>query len=174
MPAPTTPPQIPAADGLPLRDLHLPDPVSAWPPAPGWWVLALVGSALLGWLLWLGYRRWQRQRPLTLSRRAADQALDHCWQQWQQQPDSSRLVSDINQTLKRFCRLWQPQACCLSGDAWSQYLQAPQPLAEWLASAAYRPHQDDIDAPALLAFARRWLQQQTLPDQRPDQQEDAV
>ena len=30
-----------------LRDIHLPDPVSWWPPAPGWWLLALVALAFI-------------------------------------------------------------------------------------------------------------------------------
>ncbi len=29
-----------------LRDIHLPEPISPWPPAPGWWIL-LVFSTLL-------------------------------------------------------------------------------------------------------------------------------
>ncbi len=49
-------------NGPQLRDIHLPDPVSWWPPAPGWWLLALV-AALLAVLAWLGYYRRSR-KPL--------------------------------------------------------------------------------------------------------------
>ena len=61
---PTTPntlaPQAQAPNPLDqLRDIHLPEPISWWPPAPGWWILALAGSALTAWLVrWL-YRRYK-------------------------------------------------------------------------------------------------------------------
>ena len=29
-----------------LRDIHLPDPVSWWPPAPGWWLLVIAVLAI--------------------------------------------------------------------------------------------------------------------------------
>ena len=33
-----------------LKDIHLPSPVSFWPPAPGWWILAvLLISSLFFW-----------------------------------------------------------------------------------------------------------------------------
>ncbi|MGV6806815.1 MAG: DUF4381 domain-containing protein [bacterium] len=30
-----------------LRDIHLPDPVAWWPPAPGWWLLGIVIAILI-------------------------------------------------------------------------------------------------------------------------------
>jgi len=49
---------------LPLRDIHLPAPLSWWPPAPGWWLLLtlLVAIALLGGYLLHRYRRNALQR----------------------------------------------------------------------------------------------------------------
>ena len=51
-------PQTPAPNPLDqLRDIHLPEPISWWPPAPGWWILALASAALTAWLLrWLYHR----------------------------------------------------------------------------------------------------------------------
>jgi hypothetical protein len=42
-----------------LRDIHLPEPISWWPPAPGWWILALAGCALTFWLGRVLYRRYK-------------------------------------------------------------------------------------------------------------------
>jgi hypothetical protein len=42
-----------------LRDIHLPEAISWWPPAPGWWILALISCALLAWLLRFVYRRYK-------------------------------------------------------------------------------------------------------------------
>ena len=48
---------------LPLRDIHLPEPVSWWPMAPGWWwvigLLLLASAVVTGIIL---YRRYRRSR----------------------------------------------------------------------------------------------------------------
>ena len=54
-----------------LRDIHLPDSVSAWPLAPGWWLLIFVVCAGLTALL-IAYVRRRRAR---LYRRQALQQL---------------------------------------------------------------------------------------------------
>jgi hypothetical protein len=46
-----------------LQPLIAPAPVSAWPPAPGWWILLLL-LPLAGWGLWR-LRHWRpRKAPL--------------------------------------------------------------------------------------------------------------
>jgi len=60
-----------------LRDIHLPDSVSAWPLAPGWWLLMIVACAALSALL-IAYTRRRRAR---LYRRQALQQLQLIAQQ---------------------------------------------------------------------------------------------
>lgn len=47
-----------------LRDIHLPDAVSWWPPAPGWWIVLglVIAGVALGFFLYRKYgsNRWRR------------------------------------------------------------------------------------------------------------------
>ena len=59
---------------LPLRDIHLPAPVSWWPLAFGWWVL--LGLAIAGLVLgWLVYRSRYRERAAIRGLKAVAEAL---------------------------------------------------------------------------------------------------
>jgi hypothetical protein len=46
---------------LPIRDIHLPEDISWWPLAPGWWLLFLIGL----FLVILMYQRFKRQKNKT-------------------------------------------------------------------------------------------------------------
>lgn len=41
-----------------LRDIHLPEAISWWPLAPGWWILIIGGCLLSAWLIRFFYRRY--------------------------------------------------------------------------------------------------------------------
>lgn len=56
---------------LPLRDIHLPDPIGWWPPAAGWWLLAILVPALVAGLVWL-VRHRRRMTPIKLALRELD------------------------------------------------------------------------------------------------------
>ncbi len=53
-------------NGPELRDIHLPEAVSWWPPAPGWWLLALA-AALLAAFAWYRFYRGTRKPLRALS-----------------------------------------------------------------------------------------------------------
>ena len=56
---------------IPLRDIHLPEAITWWPPAVGWWVLA--GAALL---ITAGFAvRYVRYRPHRTALKALNAAL---------------------------------------------------------------------------------------------------
>jgi len=68
-----------------LRDIHLPQAVHWWPPAPGWWILALVSLALITWLYRSGRARYRRQ----YFRGESQDLLAQLWANYQQQLEHS-------------------------------------------------------------------------------------
>ncbi|HBO11672.1 MAG TPA: DUF4381 domain-containing protein, partial [Halieaceae bacterium] len=52
-----------------LHPLRTPPPVDAWPPAPGWWLLAALLLAALAALGFLALRTWRRRAHLRAARR---------------------------------------------------------------------------------------------------------
>ncbi|PFG07826.1 DUF4381 domain-containing protein [Marinobacter sp. LV10MA510-1] len=154
-----------AADALQqLRDIHLPESSGWWPPAPGWWLLAAVGSVCLvlavrGWRHWQRRnRRWQAvQRELT--------ALRAQLQSQTQTQNSPAWFSQLNALLKRAARDSYPQqpVAALSGNEWVAFLQQSSDnaveaeLVNTLVNACWQPH-SSCDPQQALAFAGRWLQ----------------
>jgi len=147
-----------------LRDIHLPEPVSAWPPAWGWWLvsvaLLLLVAALTVWL----YRRFQRGRLL----RQILRQLDLTEKQYQQSRDTRLYLQSVNTLLKVVATRQHADEgiAVLSGDDWLSFLnrtgqtqaftQAP---CYFLGDASYRPvTEDDLDS--LASHCRLWLRRQ--------------
>lgn len=97
---------------LPLRDVHLPEPPSWWPPAPGWWLLgAAILLVLLGLAGWIAWRRLRRRR----------------WLRWFEQASEGHgtlpeRLAAISALLRRAARRRQPGAELLQGEAWLRFL----------------------------------------------------
>jgi hypothetical protein len=116
-----------------LRDIHLPDPGGFWPPAPGWWLVAMIAlltAALL--TLWL-FRRYRRNRWLALARRELDRLAQS------PAPDRERLLQ-LNRLLKRAARERYPhnRPETLSGEAWVAFLKDTGPAARPETEAIFR------------------------------------
>jgi type II secretory pathway pseudopilin PulG len=105
---------------LPLRDLHLPDPVGWWPLAPGWWLLAALAAAALGYLA----RRWLAARRRNAARRQALAALETCVDEYRRHGNAVRLGGELSELLRRTMLAYAPRAevAGLTGEAWLAWL----------------------------------------------------
>ena len=140
-------------DNLPeLRDIHVPDGVSAFPPAYGWWVVvALFLLAELFLLLRRASKKLYARRLL-------------------QNITSSSPVNaavQMSEILRRICVYKYPEAAALSGRAWLDFLNAHAgtalsgQAAELLINAPYVPADTEsyrsADLEALRRFCYAWI-----------------
>lgn len=155
---------------LPLRDIHLPPPVSWWPPAPGWWLLLGLLLLLAVGVVWMARRR-RRSRLRTEAR----QALKALRADWRRQSDALRLARELSLLLRRIgiSLLGRNGFSGLTGreeiDALNRLVdddhRLPPELGDWLRTAPYRPRADE-DAQRLEAWldtVEHWID--ALPKQ---------
>lgn len=147
---------------LPLRDIHLPDPISWWPPAIGWWLL-LGLVLLLGAGLTYGVRRWRRVTParrglLALERLEADRSMT-----------AREKLQALSVLMKRVALSLRPRASVagLTGEDWLGWLDETAGAARFregpgrrLAEAPYRPAPDAAELAEVLEECRNWLKAQ--------------
>ena len=103
-----------------LKDIHLPPPVSFWPPAPGWWVLAvlLISSLFIGGV-WF-YRQHKKRRPKTEALRILKD-LQILYQNSQDEVVSLRNLSNLIR--RTALTLYDIDAVAsLQGSSWLEFL----------------------------------------------------
>ena len=154
-----------------LADIHLPQAVAFWPPAPGWWLLAALLFAAGAWFAWRQFRHWQENQRLKGVLRELDAAMSafRSVEPGEQRNEQGlALLYSFNSLLKRVALSRHPDAdvAALTGSSWLAYLDMRGGSGEFgsgpgqvLAEGEYRPR-FDADAEALYATVRRWIVQQ--------------
>jgi len=147
-----------------LRDIHLPPWPTVWPPAPGWWVLAVLAVCLGALLIRVAvryYRRRQRQRRIIA---ALYQARDNYAAY-----DTPRFAAEVSMLLRRVAlhRFPRQQVASLIGTDWLEFLDQTggegrfrQGPGQALAEGVYAP-QVDLEPDALTALAQDWVRKNT-------------
>lgn len=152
---------VPSLDEL--RDIHLPPPPYLTTLVPEGWeaVLVVAALALVVAALWGLLRFLQRRRLRCALRELAGLAAEH-----RRDGDATRLAAGLSRLLRCYAvaRFPQTEVCGLTGNDWLRFLDAhggQGAFAEGAGAAlAWRPYRaaGEVDAAALIAVVRRWLQ----------------
>ncbi len=152
---------------LELRDIHLPDPISWWPIAPGWWLLIVSLFLIITVIFILRkiYLGKQLKRDITAE-------LENIKQQFYKTQNKSQLAKSLSILLRRASITYYPEnnIAGLTGNNWLNYLDITNSNAssdrvfqsdtgEVLLSAPYLPDNSiqDYDAQALIQLCESWL-----------------
>jgi hypothetical protein len=133
---------------IPIRDLHLPEAVSWWPLAPGWYV---VIAALLVVCIYL-LRLYLQRRSRGAARRHAMRELARLTAEFENHGNAVAFSSDMSELLRRTMLAYAPRSevAGLTGDAWLEWLDR------------------DLDQPRFQGDTGRKLLE--LPYRRPDEE----
>jgi len=154
---------------LNLRDIHLPDAISWWPLAPGWWILlATIVSIIL--FIFIA-RRIYKSKQL---KRDIHSELQEIKSTFQQTQNKSQLAKSLSVLLRRASISYYPGAknngAGLTGQQWLTWLdnttqrsqetrQFQSDVGNVLINAPYLPDTADLDfdAQALIEISESWL-----------------
>lgn len=143
-----------------LRDIHAAPAVPLWPPAPGWWILALLVLVALVWVgrrVLAGYKIRQRRKQML-------GWIDHLNTNIDPQRDPQAYLSTLNRIFKLVALRAFPgeQCAALAGQDWADFLTTKMkasPVSESLnvlASGPYDPA-PKFDPQVMSDLTRFWI-----------------
>ena len=156
----------PQLSELPLKDIHAAPLQAWWPPAPGWWVLAVLVLVLLGWLLIKVWRIYRRAR----FKAALWDELNGLSARYQANGDSHGFLQESSTLLRRLIVHLggHREAAGLVGNAWAEYLAGGCPQDPSLADASrdlargpYRPS-GQVDMQAITDLVGHWIERTAM------------
>lgn len=143
-------------DNLPeLRDIHLPEAISAFPPAYGWWVIFLLLIFIFFLFLLI------RKLLLRSKKRYALRLLQSC------SDNSLSSAEEMSKILRRICLVKYPHASSLFGQEWIDFLnnhcksKLSSQTADLLLNAPYikknSSRYSNVDIVNLRRFCEKWI-----------------
>lgn len=146
---------------LPFKDIHLPDSISWWPLAPGWWILL---SVMIGFIiLVIALLRMYFKSSL---KKDAVKELNYIESMFEKTQDTTQCVSELSIFLRRvvLSQKQQIHAAGLTGIAWlklldqhlgtSDFSQGPGQI---LLVGPYQPEVENRDVEQLIKLCRKWV-----------------
>jgi hypothetical protein len=154
---------------LQLRDIHLPASPEFWPPAPGWWIAALLVLMILIWssLRLISYWRYKRSQREIISILEDLSQIDAD----EQTPE---FLASVSTLLRRVALVKFPRksVAALTGRNWLLFLDAHGGAGQFvdgvgsvLEAGPYMcdttMRNSNVDQQGLLLLARKWIKRNT-------------
>ena len=144
-----------------LKDIHLPPPVSFWPPAPGWWILAvlLISSLFIGGVLF--YRQHKKRKPKT----EALKILKDLQILYQNSKDEVVSLRNLSNLLRRTALTFydNDEVASLQGSSWLEFLDKTGKTKEFsqgagkvLGNEVFK-QKVNPDMNALFPLVKKWI-----------------
>lgn len=150
---------------LPLRDVHIPDAISNWPPAIGWWILAILIP--LCCYLFIKLYQWLTRKTALKSAKNYFEAL-----QQNQQLTHAQSLTELSHLMRRTVISLYPRAevASLTGDQWLDFLDKSMINSPFksesgrlLTQTLYAKNSKKIDLTLLFNLCETWLKAQKEP-----------
>ena len=150
-----------------LADIHLPMEISYWPPAPGWWILAILLLLAISYVM----RTLITRRHLQKICKAALAELDKCYEEFSAassleiNESKMRYINGVNSVLKRVAMVHysQSEVAGLGGRDWVDFIREKgdsslldSEITEALSFGRFQT-QCEFDADALNELGHSWI-----------------
>jgi len=150
-----------------LADIHLPMEISYWPPAPGWWILAIFFLLAISFLV----RTLIIRRHLQKICKAALAELDKCYEEFSAansfeiNESKMRYINEVNSVLKRVAMFHysHSEVAGLGGRGWVDFIREKgdsslldSKIAEALSFGRFQT-ECEFDADALNELGHSWI-----------------
>jgi len=161
-----------------LRDIHIPSDVSLWPPAPGWWILAVLVLLISFWT----FNKLRAQHQKKQLFRATHTELDDLENRFQEHQDKVRLIKEYSILLRRVAIVVfsRDSIAALTGSQWLTFLDQAideqyfnSNAGRLLIQIPYRRESntetliEESDFTALQSAIHHWLETVTRPNFHP-------